>query len=145
MVMSVDFATWVYLPNFDAFARSITIYPRASQPGVAGFAARGSFDTNEVDVIGMDAEIITDCRTELDIFQPEWSVYPLQGDIIDIPPESDVDGGLFEVSDVMGLGNAGGELTLRLSRFEQGRLLGYLVTTSSFAVGALSFAKPVLS
>jgi len=144
--MGVDFPFWVYSPCFDTFARQVTFYPLKSRPNVAAFAARGIFDTNELDVQGMDAEIITDSRTELDIFMPEWSVYPTQGDVVDIPFEDDIDGGLFFVSDVHGHGNAGGELTLTLQRFEQGRLMGYFLTTpASYSLGALSFAKPVLS
>ena len=143
--MGVDFASWVYSPCFDTFARSITFHPIVSRPGVAGFVARGIFDTNEADVFGLDEHVLTSAKTELDIFMPEWSVYPLQGDFVDIPWEDDVDGGLFQVADVHGYGNAGGELTLTLSRFEQGRLAGYLVTTPSYALGALDIAKPVLA
>jgi hypothetical protein len=143
--MGVDFATWVYSPCFDTFARTLTFYPMKSQPTVPGFVARGIFDTNEIDIMGIDQEIITDARTELDIFMPEWVVYPVQGDLVDIPWEDDVDGGLFSVADVHGHGNAGGELTLTLQRFEQGRLMGYYVSTSSYSVGALNFALPVLS
>jgi hypothetical protein len=142
---SVDFATWVYLPNFDIFARQITFYPVVSQPGIGGFAARGIFDTNDIDVIGHDDEIVTDSRTELDIFMPEWSVYPQQGDIVDIPWESDVDGGTFIVSDVHGHGNAGGELTLTLQRSEQARLAGFLFIPPPYAVASPDFAKPTLT
>jgi hypothetical protein len=116
-----------------------------SQPSVPGFLARGIFDSNDIDVVGLDHEIITDARTELDIFMPEWVVYPIQGDLVDIPWEDDVDGGLFLVADVHGHGNAGGELTLTLQRFEQGRLMGYYVSTSSFTLGAPGFALPALS
>jgi len=143
--MGVDFATWVYLPNFDLFARSLTFYPLKSQPNSPSFQARGIFDTNEIDIIGMNSEIITDSRTELDIFMPEWPVYPVQGDVVDIAWEDDVDGGLFQVADVHGHGNAGGELTLTLARFEQGRLLGYFMTTNSYSVGGLDLATPMLT
>jgi hypothetical protein len=64
---------------------------------------------------------------------------------VDIPWENDVDGGLFQVADVHGHGNAGGELTLTLQRFEQGRLMGYFIPSSSYSVGSPSFATPVLS
>jgi hypothetical protein len=143
--MAVDFAVWVYSPCFDVFARQIVFHPVVSRPGVGAFAARGIFDTNELDVPAQDGSIYTDARTELDIFQPEWSVYPMQGDIVDIPWEADVDGGVFMVADVHGHGNAGGELTLTLQRYEQGKLAGYLVTTGGMTVGALDFAKPVLA
>ena len=142
--MGVDFAYWVYQPCFSLFARTITFYPLKSQPSVAPFSKRGIFDTNEIDVLGENNEIITDSRTELDILMPEWSIYPTQGDMVDIPWENDVDGGLFVVSDVHGHGNAGGELTLTLQRHDT-RLMGHFVTTASYSLGALSFAKPVLT
>jgi hypothetical protein len=143
--MGVDFATWVYSPCFDTFARSLTFYPIVSQPGVAGFVARGIFDTNETDVVAMDGSILTNARTELDIFQPEWGVYPRQGDVVDIPWEDDVDGGVFTVADVHGFGNAGGELTLILSRYEPSKLTGYLLLAPSYTLGALDFATPALA
>ena len=142
---SVDFAYWVYEPCFGIFARSVTCYPVASRPGNAGFLTRGIFDTNECDVEAANGQIITNARTELDIFIPEWPIYPVQGDVFDIPWESDVDGGLFFVSDVHGYGNAGGELTLTWVRVEQGRLMGYFLTTASFGVGALNFASPTMT
>jgi hypothetical protein len=142
--MPVDFSTWVYEPCFGLFARSVTFYPLKSQPNAPSFLARGIFDTNEIDVVGMENEVITDCRTELDILMPEWNVYPTQGDMVDIPWEADVDGGLFYVKDVHGHGNAGGELTLTLSRFDT-RLMGFFVTSSGYSLGALDFAQPVLA
>jgi hypothetical protein len=140
--MAINFPSTVYLPCFDTFARSVTFYPVVSQPGIAGFAARGIFDTNETDVVAMDGSIVTNARTELDIFQPEWAVYPRQGDIVDIPWEDDVDGGVFTIADVHGFGNAGGELTLILSRYEPSKLTGYLLLANSYSVGALDFAAP---
>jgi len=139
---SVDFAFWVYEPCFGIFARSVTFYPTVSQPGVGGFVTRGIFDTNDIDVIGQDDEIVTDSRTELDIFMPEWSVLPQQGDTCFIPWESDVDGGAFVVADVHGHGNAGGELTLTLTRYEQARLAGYLFIPPPYALASPSFAAP---
>jgi len=143
--MSVDFGQWVYGPCFDLFARSVTFYPLKSQPNAVSFLGRGIFDTDEVDVIGQDQEIVTDSRTVLDIFMPEFIVYPTQGDMVDIPWESDVDGGLFLVSDVFGHGNAGGELTLVLQRYDT-RLMGYMVLApSAYSLGALDFAAPVMT
>ena len=43
--MAVNFSTLVYLPNFDMFARPVTIIPMASQPGLPAFTARGIYDT----------------------------------------------------------------------------------------------------
>jgi hypothetical protein len=137
--MGVDFATWVYEPCFNTFARTIVFYPAVSQPGVGSFQARGIFDTNEIDVDAMDGSILTNARTELDIFMPEWPVYPKQGDIVDIPWEDDVDGGTFQVADVHGFGNAGGELTLILSRYGDSKLPGYLVLAPNYFLGALGW------
>jgi hypothetical protein len=142
--MGVDFATWVYGPNFDMWARTLMFFPVVSQPGVSGFSARGIFDTNEIDVHALDGSIYTDARTELDIFQPEWEVYPLQGDVVDIPWEDDVDGGTFVVSDVHGHGNAGGELTCTLQRYVPGKT-GYLLTVWPFVVASPVFARPLLA
>jgi len=143
--VGVDFPTWVYSPVFDTFARTLTFYPVMSQPGVGGFAARGIFDTNEIDVEAMDGSILTNARTELDIFMPEWEIYPQQGDVVDIPFEDDIDGGVFTVADVHGFGNAGGELTLILSRYEPGKLPGYLLTAASYDLSSLDFATPQLT
>src|SRR5215467_6673430 len=140
--MGLDYPFWVYQPCYETFARSITFYPMVSQPGVAGFAARGIFDTNETDVIAMDGSIYTDAKTELDIFMAEWAVYPRQGDIVDIPFEDDIDGGVFVVSDVQGFGNAGGELSLTLQRYEEAKMPGYLFTTANYSIGALDIAVP---
>ena len=142
---SVDFAYWVYEPCFGIFARSVTCYPLKSQPNVPGFLTRGIFDTNEIDVEAANGQIITNARTELDIFMPEWGTYPVQGDVFDIPWESDVDGGLFFVSDVHGYGNAGGELTLTLVRLEQGRLMGNFILANNYSLGALDIATPALT
>src|SRR4030095_6697794 len=141
--MAVNFAEWVYGPNFDFWARSVMYFPLVSQPNVGGFTARGIFDTNEVDVQALDGSIYTDARTELDIFQPEWDVYPRQGDVVDIPWEEDVDGGVFTVADVHGHGNAGGELTLTLQRYEPGPATVKLFTTWPFSLASPSFAKPL--
>ena len=143
--MGVDFATWVYGPNFDMWSRSLMFFPVVSQPGISGFGARGIFDTNEVDVQALDGSIYTDARTELDIFQPEWEVYPKQGDVVDIPWEDDIDGGVFTVADVHGHGNAGGELTLTLQRYEPGPGTDTLFTSWPLMLGSLSFARPVLA
>src|SRR5215471_3847131 len=168
--MGISFPYWVYEQCFNTFARSVTYTPLKSQPTVGAFQARGIFDTNERDVMGMDESIFTDAKTELDIFMPEWSVLPLQGDMVSIPFEDDIDGGDFLVSDVQGHGNAGGELTLTLQRIVPVKAtlpsvilgtgtfyvdspvfvraffhLGYTVTGSAFSVGSPAFASPTLT
>jgi len=142
--MGVNFATWVYEPCFDTFARTLTYTPLVSQPGVPAFAARGIFDTNERDVQGLDDNIFTDAKTELDIYMPEWSVLPLQGDQVTIPWEDDVDGGDFLVSDVYGHGNAGGELTLCLQRIVPTKavLPSIILSTGTFYIDSPEIPRP---
>jgi len=144
--MGMDFAMYAYLPCFDTFARTVTCYPAASQPGASSFPSRGIFDTNETDVVAMDGSILTDTRTELDIFMPEWPTLPVQGDVFYIPWEDDVDGGNFVVADVHGQrGNAGGELTLILTRMLPTLVPGYLIEVDALAVGDLDFAMPMMT
>ena len=144
--MGVDFAFWVYEPCFNLFARSITYAPLVSQPGVGAFAARGIFDTNERDVMGLDENIFTDAKTELDIFMPEWTILPLKGDMVSIPWENDVDGGDFYVADVHGHGNAGGELTLTLQRIVPLKTIvpSVLLLTGTFWINSPEFARPFM-
>jgi hypothetical protein len=137
--MPVDFPLLVYSPCFDIFARVVMFHPLVSQPGRPSFVARGIFDTNDTDVAALDGSIITDSRTELDIFMPEWPIFPLQGDRVDIPKQAQIEGGLFEVADVMGHGNAGGELTLRLERVVASLVPAYVVTADPYSLGPPEF------
>ena len=69
--MGVDFSTLVYLPNFDMFARPITVTPLASQPGMPAYGARGIFDTRPIDVQAEDGSIVSDQQTILDVRDAE--------------------------------------------------------------------------
>jgi hypothetical protein len=142
--MAVNFAQWVYSPCFDLFARSVTIMPLASQPGQGPYAARGIFDTNEVNVEALDGSIFSDTRTELDIFEPEFPILPQQRDLVNIPFAEDVDGGDFEISDT-NAGNAGGEITLTLRRLEPAKILMRIFNVSDYSLGHPSFATPTLT
>jgi hypothetical protein len=110
--MAVNFSTLVYLPNYDMFARPVTITPLASQPGAPAYAARGIYDTRPIDVQAEDGSIISDQQTILDVRDAEFSVVPEQLDRIAIP--FDINGGPdlgeFEVTDTEA--NGGGETTL---------------------------------
>jgi hypothetical protein len=110
--MAVNFSTLVYLPNYDMFARPVTITPLASQPGSPAYTARGIYDTRPVDVAAEDGSIISDQQTILDVRDAEFVKVPEQLDCIAIP--FDVDGGPdlgeFEVVDTES--NGGGETTL---------------------------------
>jgi hypothetical protein len=112
--MAVDFSTDVYLVAFNVFARPITVTPIASQPGAPAYANRGVLDSKEIDVLTEDGGIFSDSQVILDIRMQEFAVLPMQRDRIDIPDYMNVPGGSFEVADVAGIGNAGGELTLTL-------------------------------
>jgi hypothetical protein len=111
--MAVNFSTLVYLPNFDMFARPITVTPLASQPGMPAYTNRGIYDTRPVDVAGMDGSIISDQQTILDVRDEEFAVVPEQLDRINIPPDADAGNigvGDYEVVDCES--NGGGETTL---------------------------------
>jgi hypothetical protein len=111
--MPVDFANLVYSPNYDTWSRLITITPIASRPGELPYEARGIFDEEQLNVAGMDDTIISDQRVILDILEQEFSVLPLQRDIVDIPADGTVPAaGTFEIIDKSS--NGGGETTLVL-------------------------------
>lgn len=110
--MAINFSTLVYLPNYDTFARSITVTPLASQPGVPPYIARGIFDTRPIDVQAEDGSIVSDQQTILDIREAEFTVLPVQLDRIHIPVDADAGPDLGEF-EIMGTeSNGGGETTL---------------------------------
>ena len=111
--MGVDFSTLVYLPNFDMFARPITVTPLASQPGMPSYSARGIYDTRPIDVQAQDGSIFSDQQTIIDVLDAEFSVVPEQLDQIQIPSDyggSGPDLGTYEVTHTEA--NGGGETTL---------------------------------
>jgi len=113
--MGLDFSTLVYLPNFDMFARPVTVTPLASQPGAPAYTGRGIFDTRPVDVQGMDGSIISDQQSILDVRDAEFLKVPEQLDRIYIGPDPDAGAtgnevGEYEVTDAES--NGGGETTL---------------------------------
>ena len=112
--MAVDFSTLVYMPNFDMFARPITVIPLASQPGMPAYGARGIFDTRPIDVQAQDGSIFSDQQTILDVRDVEFGGnVPEQLDQIDIPddPGGGIPNlGLYEVTHTEA--NGGGETTL---------------------------------
>jgi len=98
--MAVNFAVLVYLPNFDMFARSITVTPLASQPGGDAYTKRGIFNTVPINVGAEDGSILSDQQTILDILDAEFSTLPEQLDQIHIPadPSAGVALGDYEVT-----------------------------------------------
>lgn len=116
--MAIDFSTVVYLPSFDTFARSITVFPIASQPAGASYYARGIYDTRGT-AIQTDSGMVvmSDQETILDIRDSEFGTIPVQGDQIDIPAEGNIPAaGYFEVTDAAS--NGGGETTLTIRKYE---------------------------
>jgi hypothetical protein len=115
--VALNFSTLVYLPNFDIFARPITVTP---QGGPAYSDMRGILDTDSLDVIGIDGQsVITDQKTFIDIRAAEFSSaghpIPDQGDVIGIPAVDDLDDeGDWEV--VSSQSNGGGEVTLNIRK-----------------------------
>ncbi len=115
--MAVNFSTLLYLPNFDMWSVPVTVRPSVSQPGAPDYAARGIFDTDDVDIAALDGSLISDQKTILDILEAEFTTLPVQGDHVVIP--FDCNGkpqGEFEVIDSNT--NGGGETTLTLRRWK---------------------------
>lgn len=110
----------VYLPNWNVWARPVTVTPIVSQPGVPAYSSRGYYDERQLDVLGEAGTIFSDGQTYLDILEAEYPVTPLQGDQIDIPFHQGVHGGSFIVLDLTP-GNAGGMLTLTLRKITTNR------------------------
>jgi len=114
--VAINFSTLVYLPNYDTFARAITVTPLASQPGAPAYQSRGIYDTRPVDVAGMDGVIVSDQQTILDIREAEFTVIPDQLDRIYIGPDPDAGPALGDFEVVDADSNGGGETTLTLRR-----------------------------
>lgn len=128
--MAVDFSTLLYLPVFDMFSREVTFTPLVSQPGAPAYVARGIYTTNPVDIGGLDGStIISDQKTILDVRDNEFTVVPMQGDLVHIPQEGNIPAqGDFEITD--GDANGGGETTLSLRR--------WVASTAITTIAALS-------
>jgi len=113
--MAIDFATQVYSPAFNVFARPIVVTPLKSQPSQSSYTGRGVYSTQALDIAAEDASVFSDQVTILDVIEIEFSVIPIQGDLVSIP----ADGGLpalgdFELAD--GKTNGGGQTTYNLRK-----------------------------
>lgn len=87
--MAVDFASRVYIPVYDVFARSVTFTPLVSQPGQQPYTGRGIYGTNSLEVLAEDNTIISDQRTILDIIEAEFAIRPAQGDLVSVADYGD--------------------------------------------------------
>jgi len=114
--MAVDFSNEVYAICFNVYGRSITVTPVVSQPGAPSFNAVGIFDSRETDVLAEDASVFNDSKTMLDIRIEDFPILPMQKDLVTVSDMPGAPGGEFEVADLAGIGNAGGEITLTLKR-----------------------------
>jgi hypothetical protein len=111
--MGLNFSALVYAPNFDMFARPITVYPFASQSGAPSFGARGIFHSDRIETALEDGSIFIDQQTSIDILEVEFPIIPQQGDRVVIPADGAVPAvGEFEV--LAAYSNAGGETNLTL-------------------------------
>jgi hypothetical protein len=107
----IAFSTEVYLRAFDQFAVGCTFTPVKSNPGQPAYSTRGIYDTRPIDVVAMDGSIISEQQSILDIRELEFSVLPVQGDLVNIPIDCNgVPLGDFEIMDADT--NGGGETTL---------------------------------
>lgn len=115
--MGVDFATLIYLPQYNFWSRPVTFYPVRSQPMMQSYDGRGIYNTVDIDIISADGSTISDQKTILDILEQEFPIPPTQQDrlYIGADPGGMPEVGWFEINDVDN--NGGGELTLTLRRW----------------------------
>jgi len=113
--MAIDFAAQVYLPAFNIFARPCVFTPLKSQPSQPAYTARGIYGTQALDITAEDASIFSDQITILDVIENEFTVVPIQGDLISIPADLTLPAlGDFEIID--GKTNGGGQTTFNLRK-----------------------------
>lgn len=113
--MAINFTQMVYEPSFDVFSRLIVVTPLKSQPTVDAYNARGIYSSQPVDVPAEEGTVFSDSVTIVDVIEAEFVVVPIQGDLVNIPSDSDLpEIGDFEVIDTKT--NGGGETTLVIRR-----------------------------
>jgi hypothetical protein len=112
--MALNYATLIYEHAQEMFSRPITITPLASQPGAPAYDARGIYDTDEMNFMAMDGQIVSEQRTELFILEIEYPIMPTQGDLVLIPAVDDIPAvGQFEIKDASTNGGGETKLTIR--------------------------------
>ena len=117
--MGIDLSAAVVLPNTNFWGRDVYFTPVASQGvGVVAYLARGIFTSGEFNVPLDDGTVLSDQKTILDIRGREFAVLPIQGDLVNIPADGDVEAaGDFQIVDVSDDG--GGEVTLTLQKIQK--------------------------
>jgi hypothetical protein len=105
--MPINFATRVYKPNFDVFARPVTFNPVAG----SSFDGRGIYSSQPLDVLAEGGGDFSDNETILDIIDIEFATVPAQNDQLTIPAVNDLPAlGDYVVVDTRA--NGGGETSL---------------------------------
>ena len=110
--MAVNFSSGLYDVCQNTFGRPVTF----SGTGYAG-ANRGIYDSNKLETVMEEGNVIVEQQTILDIRADEYPTLPVQGDTVMIPadPASGVPAeGSFQVIKVTN--NGGGEVTLQLRK-----------------------------
>jgi hypothetical protein len=118
--MAIAFTVEILLHGYDKFAVPATFTPIKSQPGQPAYGLRGIYDTRPIDIMAEDSSVFSDQQTILDIREIEFSVLPVQGDLVTIP--FDCNGqplGEYEILDADT--NGGGETTLVIRKLEVAR------------------------
>jgi hypothetical protein len=102
----------------DHFAGACTFTPLKSQPGQPSYTARGIYGTEPIDVLAEDSSIISDQRTIFDIREVEFTVLPIQGDLVFLAAANFADqlteDATYEILDADT--NGGGETTLAIRK-----------------------------
>ncbi|MGB8964748.1 MAG: hypothetical protein WCB99_03810 [Candidatus Cybelea sp.] len=79
--MGLDWGLLTKAPQFDMFARPIT---------VNGVAARGIWHKDANEFFAEDGSIVIDNKTSIDILNSEFAVTPRQGDMVEVPADGAV-------------------------------------------------------
>ena len=113
--MAIDFSKQVYIPAFNIFARPCVFTPTKSQPSQPSYTGRGIYSTQPLDIAAEDASIFSDQITIFDVIENEFSVIPIQGDLVSIPADGALPAlGDFEIVDTST--NGGGQTTYHLRK-----------------------------
>lgn len=110
--MAVNFSINVYEICQGTFGRPVTF----AGTGYSG-ANRGIYDSNKLETVMEEGNVIVEQQTILDIREDEFPTLPVQGDTVAIPfePISGLpDEGTFQIIKVTNDG--GGEITLQLRK-----------------------------
>jgi hypothetical protein len=103
----IDFDALVLAPNMDVFAQDVSIDPRASQPFVPPYQARGIWIERPVDVELADGRILSSAEKILGVRCAEFGTVPCQGDVVTRGAV------VFMIEDVDYDGQGGAMLTLK--------------------------------